>query len=1545
MGNRLADPDDSHVLRVWHANKAYIAHNEISGSSINSSAGRQALKLHGPSEEELVGSTSAIDVNARLATRTRYVVVSDNLFGSSGPWPVSIGPQNSSADERLKDIVLEKNRFFSSYGTLSSSLVQVSLNVAAQYVTLRNNIFDGEGSSRYYAAINIKHEGIESPPLGVRIFNNTVYKTDDTDGAMYEEYSAFNVDAAAKGTIIRNNLVQFSTGMAIREIISGSATDVIQDHNLLTDNAGLVDPDNSDLLQKNFGLSQSSQAHDAGIRVSVFEDFAGNIRPLDSAYDLGVFEQSNITFCGNDIVEGGEQCDGASGVGEHQACSTSCTIVELPYCGDGVVNSSEACDGAAGVGVHQACSASCTLIDLPYCGDGIVSNSEACDGTAGIGENQACNESCVIVQLQPEDTLAPTVTVASQTTNDTSPALSGSVDGTGSSISSVEVIVAGSSYFATLNGASWSIAKDTISPPLAAGSYNIIVNATDSANNTGQDTTNNELLIVTGTSVLVPELASRVTGVAPLGVFFDAVDKVGVMQPPAVDGHREFADLHYQWDFGDAESGIWAISGKSKNSASGYASAHVYEKPGMYTANLTITDMDGVTANYKMEIEVQHPDTVFAGNSTICFSTGTDFTGCPTGANEVTTNILADIQNHVAADRRILLRRGDSWTTADSISLGTTGPLIVGAFGECQNPDQRGICANAPLINSNSTENLHTFDLGYANDTRVMDLHMVDLETQYSAMGGGYEMNQLLLFRIKAEGFNTPLGNGHWETEGHDQVMLVENDASQGRDNIVYVGSKRLVLMGNRFADALASHVVRVWHARKTYIAHNEMSGSSISSTTGRHALKLHGPSEDELVGVVSDIVPQARLGTRTRYVIISDNLFGSSGPMPVAIGPQDDIHDQRLEDIILEKNRFFAGYGTLSRLAQGGVNIWARYVTVRNNLFSGEGSERYYTPITITQRGIEPPPLGVRVFNNTIYKTDDTRGEKYETYTAVHVGTTAQGTIIQNNLVQFSTGMAIREFVNSDATGVVQDHNLLTEYAGFIDPDNPDFLQKDFSLSQSSQAIDVGTLVPVFEYFSGNLRPLAGSYNLGAFEQANAFNSFTNTTFSNSICTNLPIETPVGIFASPTGISSATGTIDDPLDLATALASTSIVQQGETLWLMEGTYRGSFTSNLRGTSLLPISVKPLPGKRAIIDGNNLSGSSALSIKGEWTNYYGLEVMSSSTTHVSSETGSNPTDLVTNSGVTVTGPNTKVINFIVHDNVGSGMNSWSNAPDSELYGNIIYNNGWTGPDRGHGHAIYAQNNTGTKKLTNNIIFFGYGTGIHVYTEGGQMNNFDVQHNTWFMTGASDPRASQKKDNCLIGGFQPVNNLTLKNNLGYSENSRGTRLGYGGNVTSQDAVLADNYLNENFWVAGEWTSLDISNTSVFRGLTGSASSFIANGASGNIVQSTPPGIGNKVFVKANDHDPRRARIVIYNHDDAATVDVDLNTVLKTGEAYRIHSSFALFEAPMTEGVYDGSPVSIPMGTIAPPQPTGSNDVTDEDYPHKKFGVFIVTHGGC
>ena len=106
----------------------------------------------------------------------------------------------------------------------------------------------------------------------------------------------------------------------------------------------------------------------------------------------------NLPYCGDGMVNGGEQCDGTTGVGSHQQCSSGCTLINLPYCGDGVKNGTEQCDGSAGVGLHQECSQSCTLVNLPYCGDGIVNNNEQCDGSAGINNGQTCSSLCTFVE-------------------------------------------------------------------------------------------------------------------------------------------------------------------------------------------------------------------------------------------------------------------------------------------------------------------------------------------------------------------------------------------------------------------------------------------------------------------------------------------------------------------------------------------------------------------------------------------------------------------------------------------------------------------------------------------------------------------------------------------------------------------------------------------------------------------------------------------------------------------------------------------------------------------------------------------------------------------------------------------------------------------------------------------------------------------------------------------------------------------------------------------------------------------------------------------
>lgn len=580
--------------------------------------------------------------------------------------------------------------------------------------------------------------------------------------------------------------------------------------------------------------------------------------------------------------------------------------------------------------------------------------------------------------------------------------------------------------------------------------------------------------------IVVGELASRSGGVAPLAVFFDAVATPDVIQPPEVDGHQEYGDLHYQWDFGDPDGGAWAVSGRSKNQDTGYVAAHVYETPGTYTARLTVTDAEGAHESYQVEIVVEDPEAVYGADATVCVSTGADFTGCPDGATQVTTSEITDIEPHIAETKRILLRRGDSWTTTGSVTVSSEGPLTIGAFGSCDSPDARGICANAPAIQANGATDTSLFTLHHVTDARLMDLRLSGPPERHGALGGVTGIQEVLVRRLSVRGFGTPLGASHWETQGHDQYMFVECDAGQTQGNVIYTGSERLALLGNRFHDPSDSHVVRVWQAHKGVISHNDISGSSVDSDSGRHALKFHGPDETAIADPSEDT-----LARRSQFVVIADNVFGGSGPWPVAIGPQDSGHDERVQDVVVERNRFFPGYGTPSCCSSGvqvALSIWARYVTVRNNVFSGQDSSEYYTAISLSQRGGEPPPLGHRVLNNTIYKSDLPGG--YCSATAISIDATAVDTMVRNNLVHFIAGFDVSALIDGQGTGLVEDHNLMTDSPGLVDPDHQDFLSKDFSLSASSPAIDSGTEVPVFDDFAGAARPNGAGYDLGAFER-----------------------------------------------------------------------------------------------------------------------------------------------------------------------------------------------------------------------------------------------------------------------------------------------------------------------------------------------------------------------------------------------------------------------------------------------------------------------------
>jgi hypothetical protein len=188
--------------------------------------------------------------------------------------------------------------------------------------------------------------------------------------------------------------------------------------------------------------------------------------------------------------------------------------------------------------------------------------------------------------------------------------------------------------------------------------------------------------------------AHRTSGVAPLAVFFDAVNDTaasspryrfawssGVTQPTDLEGAQ------YIWDYGDSGSGTWSTTGRSKNCATGYTAAHVYETPGTYKVTLVVTDPANPAAStsYTQTITVTDPATVFASTTRYVAASGSDSSpGTQAQPYATVARAMADVDAGTA--KRILLRRGDSFAVTAVYTITADGPGHIGAYGTGAKP-------------------------------------------------------------------------------------------------------------------------------------------------------------------------------------------------------------------------------------------------------------------------------------------------------------------------------------------------------------------------------------------------------------------------------------------------------------------------------------------------------------------------------------------------------------------------------------------------------------------------------------------------------------------------------------------------------------------------------------------------------------------------------------------------------------------------------------------------------------------------------------------
>lgn len=427
----------------------------------------------------------------------------------------------------------------------------------------------------------------------------------------------------------------------------------------------------------------------------------------------------------------------------------------------------------------------------------------------------------------------------------------------------------------------------------------------------------------------------------------------------------------------------------------------------------------------------------------------------------------------------------------------------------------------------------------------------------------------------------------------------------------------------------------------------------------------------------------------------------------------------------------------------------------------------------------------------------------------------------------------------------------------------------------------------------------------------------------------------PAAYYAAPYGLPGGDGSYDHPWDLATALSQPPSLQPGDTVWLLAGHYAGPFTSNLVGDPATPIIVRAMPGARATLDGGTVHAST-LEVDGSYAWYWGCEVMRSDPDRQTDISGSSPADLSRGSsnGIHVLGDHVRLINLIVHDD-GQGFGFWTPAEDSEIYGSLIYNNGWLGPDRGHGHAIYTQNLDGTKRIYDNILFNQFSFGIHAYTEGGSIQGFDIAGNVWFNNGIIAGGEDTLKDNCLIGGLQPAARVTLRENAGWahSDTERSVRLGYS-NPDNQDVTLLDNYFVGSTIFAQPWQSITMNGNTFYSEVSGNID--LADYPDNTYLAARPSGI--RVILRPNLYEPGRANLAIYNWDLAASVAVDVSSVLSPGTPFELRNAQDFWADPVLAGIYTGGVLDVPMQAWPAAAPLGFPVSTTPTGP--EFNVFVL-----
>jgi len=440
--------------------------------------------------------------------------------------------------------------------------------------------------------------------------------------------------------------------------------------------------------------------------------------------------------------------------------------------------------------------------------------------------------------------------------------------------------------------------------------------------------------------------------------------------------------------------------------------------------------------------------------------------GVPSNATvEASSDFDAMIAAHMGTNKRVLFNRGDTFTSTAVGNIGSAGPNMVGAYGT----------GALPIVNATNVGGVVAVNNAAVNDLRIADLDMVGngpTDTGLSIYFATVCSNVTVL-RIKSRDAGGGIGVASSGAEEVVTSLVVQDcdiaDYHDGGGNGFYGRVATSAFLGNNIGppNTDGEHALRIQRGQKFVVANNTLSSRTYTKGCLLVRADIHAAAGDD--SYFGYITQNKIIGAPDSGQLLTDGM--------VFIRPTSDLSDDRIYDILFERNWLQFGYTT-----QYGMIVSAIDVTVRNNLFDQSASAAGSRNGILTgQFGVEPAPDNVNISNNTFYASDA------GLFRGVWIEATAANSIVRNNLAYYpiSTGLTVCLLDQSGTTTKstnTGDVGTVTTDPAFTGPMTEPI---GFTISAASYGANGGTAsFPAQQSDFFNARDKSGDNRIGAIVQ-----------------------------------------------------------------------------------------------------------------------------------------------------------------------------------------------------------------------------------------------------------------------------------------------------------------------------------------------------------------------------------------------------------------------------------------------------------------------------